>query len=559
MTAEDIADTLGMARSNVSNSIKELLAWNLIRRVPILGDRRDHFEAETDIWEVAARIAAGRKEREIDPAIAALRACVSDAADDPAISCGREQAAEGDARFHRAGRSLVRADAERAAAAAGGPDQARREDRQPPADGKIEIAGEVVGGNRNARSERWRQQDYPMSQAPPDILLDDFAFARCFRDEDWGRLPLAVWRRFSKRLAGGKTVVYVGEVEEVLPQPRRLVAGAARAPDRRAAADRHGKPCPDDRDGDRGRRERRTDLDAHLRAQRRLPAGHPFRQALLPGRPGSRNISACGIGMALRLSVEHEGCFFRSAGYFLCIGQLRLRASGLAHAGRTDGEPHRSRRRPVSLHARRDPSPSWRADPPVRGIRGGCIMTPLLWTLIAIQVVMGAFDTLYHHELTERLAWRPSQRHELQLHAVRNVFYALLFLVLGWLEVTGFLAMIVIAVLVGRARHHADGFRRGRSEPQAAAQRARQSHAACAQLWRDPGPAAAGPDRLGATAAWHQGRRSRLARHCRWRLRHRRRPVRLARLRRVPAPGASDGNAGERPRRDIIRHRRRCW
>jgi DNA-binding transcriptional regulator GbsR (MarR family) len=86
MTAEDIADTLGMARSNVSNSIKELLVWNLIRRVPILGDRRDHFEAETDIWEVAARIAAGRKEREIDPAISALRACVSDAADDPTIS-----------------------------------------------------------------------------------------------------------------------------------------------------------------------------------------------------------------------------------------------------------------------------------------------------------------------------------------------------------------------------------------------------------------------------------------------------------------------------------------
>jgi DNA-binding transcriptional regulator GbsR (MarR family) len=86
MTAEDIADALGMARSNVSNSIKELLAWNLIRRVPIMGDRRDHFEAETDIWEVAARIAAGRKEREIDPALEALRVCVTDAADDPTIS-----------------------------------------------------------------------------------------------------------------------------------------------------------------------------------------------------------------------------------------------------------------------------------------------------------------------------------------------------------------------------------------------------------------------------------------------------------------------------------------
>jgi DNA-binding transcriptional regulator GbsR (MarR family) len=86
MTAEDIAETLGMARSNVSNSLKELLAWDLIRRVPVLGDRRDHFEAETDIWEVAAKIAAGRKQREIDPALAALRACVSDAAMDPAMS-----------------------------------------------------------------------------------------------------------------------------------------------------------------------------------------------------------------------------------------------------------------------------------------------------------------------------------------------------------------------------------------------------------------------------------------------------------------------------------------
>jgi DNA-binding transcriptional regulator GbsR (MarR family) len=86
MTAEDIAETLAMARSNVSNSIKELLALNLIRRVPIMGDRRDHFEAETDIWEMAARIAAARKEREIDPAIAALRACVSEAAGDPAVS-----------------------------------------------------------------------------------------------------------------------------------------------------------------------------------------------------------------------------------------------------------------------------------------------------------------------------------------------------------------------------------------------------------------------------------------------------------------------------------------
>jgi hypothetical protein len=77
------------------------------------------------------------------------------------------------------------------------------------------------------------------------------------------------------------------------------------------------------------------------------------------------------------------------------------------------------------------------------------MISSLLWTLIAIQIVMGAFDTLYHHELTERLAWRASQRHELQLHSIRNTLYALLFLVLGWSEVRGVWAMIVIAVLVG--------------------------------------------------------------------------------------------------------------
>jgi uncharacterized protein (TIGR01777 family) len=74
--------------------------------------------------------------------------------------------------------------------------------------------------------------------------------------------------------------------------------------------------------------------------------------------------------------------------------------------------------------------------------------SPYLWTLIAIQIAMGAFDTFYHHELTERLAWRPSQRHELQLHSVRNALYALLFLTLGWLEVHGVWAMLLIAVLV---------------------------------------------------------------------------------------------------------------
>jgi uncharacterized protein (TIGR01777 family) len=74
-------------------------------------------------------------------------------------------------------------------------------------------------------------------------------------------------------------------------------------------------------------------------------------------------------------------------------------------------------------------------------------MTTLLWTLIAIQIAMAAFDTIYHHELTERLAWRPSQRHELALHAARSFVYAVLFVVLGFLELHGAFAMAIIAAL----------------------------------------------------------------------------------------------------------------
>lgn len=77
MTAEAIAETLGMARSNVSNSLKELLGWRLIHRQPVLGDRRDHYAAEVDIWEMVTRIAEGRKIREIDPAHAALESCMA--------------------------------------------------------------------------------------------------------------------------------------------------------------------------------------------------------------------------------------------------------------------------------------------------------------------------------------------------------------------------------------------------------------------------------------------------------------------------------------------------
>jgi hypothetical protein len=72
---------------------------------------------------------------------------------------------------------------------------------------------------------------------------------------------------------------------------------------------------------------------------------------------------------------------------------------------------------------------------------------PLLWTLVAFQLALGLFDTLYHHELTERLAWRATAEGELRLHAVRNWLYGALFVILAWSEPGGLLAVAVLAVL----------------------------------------------------------------------------------------------------------------
>jgi uncharacterized protein len=73
--------------------------------------------------------------------------------------------------------------------------------------------------------------------------------------------------------------------------------------------------------------------------------------------------------------------------------------------------------------------------------------SPVLWSLIVIQLALGLFDILYHHEMTERLAWRSPQRRELKLHGARNLAYAVLFLVLGFTEPHGVWAMLIIAVL----------------------------------------------------------------------------------------------------------------
>ncbi len=72
LNAEEISETLTLARSNVSTALKELQSYGIVRRTHVAGDRRDHFVAETDLWELLLRISAERKRREVDPTIALL-------------------------------------------------------------------------------------------------------------------------------------------------------------------------------------------------------------------------------------------------------------------------------------------------------------------------------------------------------------------------------------------------------------------------------------------------------------------------------------------------------
>lgn len=77
MHAEEIAETLGVARSNVSTSLKELQNWKLIHVVHVMSDRRDHFSTSTDVWDLFRVVVRERKQREFDPTVQVLRECLS--------------------------------------------------------------------------------------------------------------------------------------------------------------------------------------------------------------------------------------------------------------------------------------------------------------------------------------------------------------------------------------------------------------------------------------------------------------------------------------------------
>jgi Domain of unknown function (DUF4166) len=161
----------------------------------------------------------------------------------------------------------------------------------------------------------------PATPASNTILLDDRRFHDLLPDEEWGRLPLAIWRRFSKRFADGETVVYVGTVEEAsfsragwwLAQLARVIGGPL------PLCTETGVPMV----------VTVTEASGGQIWTRICARSNGFPQVIhsakrFAGPTGLEEYVGYGVSMALRISVEHEALVFRSVGYCLQIGPLRL-------------------------------------------------------------------------------------------------------------------------------------------------------------------------------------------------------------------------------------------
>jgi hypothetical protein len=184
----------------------------------------------------------------------------------------------------------------------------------------------------------------PAVKTPGNDALGDLRFRALLSDADWHALPLPIRQRFAKRLAGGRTVVYVGEVIETrMSAAGWLLAHAARL---------IGGPLPLSRDMHTPSVVTVTeDVAAKGQHWTRLYArrrGFPqivHSSKRFAGPTGLEEYVGHGLGMALTIHVENSALVFRSAGYFLELGRLRLRlpdwltpgAIAVTHAELGDG------------------------------------------------------------------------------------------------------------------------------------------------------------------------------------------------------------------------------
>lgn len=94
LCADQIVEALGISRSNVSMSLRELQGWNLVLLRHLPGDRRDFFTTPDDVWQILRTLAEERKKREIDPTLSVLREILMQEPDSPEERFAQERMAE---------------------------------------------------------------------------------------------------------------------------------------------------------------------------------------------------------------------------------------------------------------------------------------------------------------------------------------------------------------------------------------------------------------------------------------------------------------------------------
>lgn len=81
MCADEIMERLGISRGNASMTLRTLVDWGIVMRESDGAGRRERYSAEQDVWRLFATVIRARKQRELEPLLAALGECRSGVAD----------------------------------------------------------------------------------------------------------------------------------------------------------------------------------------------------------------------------------------------------------------------------------------------------------------------------------------------------------------------------------------------------------------------------------------------------------------------------------------------
>ncbi|WP_316802166.1 GbsR/MarR family transcriptional regulator [Pedobacter nototheniae] len=72
LTTEEIMESLSISRGNANMTLRDLIGWGLIEKQHKVGERKEYFFADKDVWNIARQVAKERKKRELEPVLKIL-------------------------------------------------------------------------------------------------------------------------------------------------------------------------------------------------------------------------------------------------------------------------------------------------------------------------------------------------------------------------------------------------------------------------------------------------------------------------------------------------------